>query len=297
MLRALALLALALVALGAVKGTGASFTASSANSANSFSTAADWVAPAVTITSPADGSATNDTTPTLTGAAGIATGDSAPVTVTIYAGASTAGTLVQTRTVNRSGATWTWTPTTALAAGTYTAQATQADTAGNTGRDTSTFTVDTTRPTAVQFSPTNKAGGTAGRPEAGDTLTYEFSEAMAPGSILGNWTGSSTTVTVRLTNAANNDTITVLSGSTTVHVGSVATGGNFVTGTLNFTGSTMVRSADGTSITITLGTTTGTTKTVAGTNMTWTPDAAATDLAGNAVSTTAYVETLGDTDF
>jgi Big-like domain-containing protein len=296
MLRVLALLGLALAAGGAVKGSGATFTASSANAANTFSTAADWVAPAVTITSPADGSSTNDTTPTLSGAAGNATGDNTTVTVNIYSGTSATGTPVLTRNVTRSGATWSTTAT-ALAVGTYTAQATQTDTAGNTGKDASTFTVDTTKPTAVQFSADNKTGGTAGKPEAGDTLVYTFSEAMAPASILSGWSGSSTSVTVRFTNSANNDTITVLSGTTTLHLGSVATAGNFVTGTVNFTGSTMVRSADGKSITVTLGTTTGTTRTVTGTNMTWTPDVAATDLAGNAVSTTAYVENAGNTDF
>jgi hypothetical protein len=298
MIRALALLGLALVAVGAVKGTGATFTASSANSANAFSTAADWVAPAVTLTAPAAGSFTTGTTPTLSGAAGNASGDATTVTVNVYSGASATGTPVFTRNVTRSGASWSTTATT-LAAGQYTAQAVQADSAGNTGKSAAnTFTIDSTKPTAIQVSSTNKAGGIAGRPEAGDTLTYDFSEAMLPASILTGWTGaSSASVTVAFANAGADDTISVTGGANAVHLGTVATGGNYVTGAVSFTGSTMVRSADGKSITITLGTPSGATRTVASTNMTWTPDAAATDLAGNAMSITAYAETLVDTDF
>ena len=46
----------------------------------------DTTAPVVTLTAPADGTRTNDTTPTYNGAAGNLTGDSASVTVNIYSG-------------------------------------------------------------------------------------------------------------------------------------------------------------------------------------------------------------------
>ena len=82
------------------------------------------------MTAPADGSRTNDTTPTYSGAAGTATGDSASVTVKVYAGATATGSPVQTLTATRSAATWTVDARRRLAEGTYTAQATQADDAG-----------------------------------------------------------------------------------------------------------------------------------------------------------------------
>jgi hypothetical protein len=42
----------------------------------------------------------------------------------------------------------------------------------------------------------NVAGGTAGKLEAGDTLTYTFSEPMLPASVLGGWAGAATPVVV-----------------------------------------------------------------------------------------------------
>jgi hypothetical protein len=75
----------AVVALAALAAAGscvhssrAAFTAKGRNPANTFTTVADF-APAVTLTAPAAGTYTNDTTPTFSGAAGTATGDSATV--------------------------------------------------------------------------------------------------------------------------------------------------------------------------------------------------------------------------
>ena len=162
---------------------------------------------------------------------------------------------MQTRTATRTGATWTTTLTTALAAGTYTAQATQTDTAGNTGTSTAnTFTVDTTKPAAAGIAAANKAGGTAGKIENGDTLTFTYSEPITAASVWSGWNGASTAVNVRFTDVATADTVTVLSPTTgTVKLGTVATKGNYVTATTTFA-STMVRSADGASIIVTLGT-------------------------------------------
>jgi large repetitive protein len=70
--------------------------------------------------------------PTLSGAAGVAEGDSATVTVTIHEGATVAGKLVATAGVFASAGTWSF-KAPHLADGTYTAEATQSDDAGNTG--------------------------------------------------------------------------------------------------------------------------------------------------------------------
>jgi hypothetical protein len=60
--------------------------------------------------------------------------------------------------------------------------------------------------------------------------------------------------------------------------------------------STMVQS--GNAITVTLGSTTGTTVTTAGTrNLIWWPSASAFDAAGNAETTASQAETDADTDF
>jgi Bacterial Ig-like domain len=298
--RALVVLAALLVAVASAAGSQAVFTASAQNPGSTFATASDWVGPAVTLTAPAAGSYTTDTTPTLSGAAGNASGDNTTVTVKIYSGSTTAGTLVQTQTPTRSGATWTTTAST-LTAGTYTAQATQTDTAGNTGTSTAnTFTVDTTKPTATSVVATNKSGGTAGKIESGDTVTFTYSEAIAPASVLSGWDGTSTTVRMRFTDNFTTDSFTVLDSSSlaNVHLGSVATQGNYVSATTTFN-STMVMSADGKSVIVTLGTPGSVQLTaVTAKNMVWTVGSGITDLAGNAITTPAtYTETDSDRDF
>jgi chitinase len=296
MIRLVALLSVVLVALAAVQGSQATFTGSASNGASSFATAADYVAPAVTLTAPANGGATNDTTPTLSGA----TDDATTVTVRIYSGSSATGTPVQTLSSAPSGATWTTTAAT-LAVGTYTAQATQADSAGNTGTSAAnTFTIDTTKPTATRVVATNKTGGTAGKIENGDTITFTYSEAIDPASVWTGWSGASTTVHLRFTNNSANDSFTVLdtADAANVHLGSVATNGNYVSATTTFN-STMVRSADGASVVVTLGTPSSVQSTaVAARNMAWTLGAGIKDLAGNTITTPAsWTETDSDVDF
>jgi hypothetical protein len=218
--------------------------------------------------------------------------------VKIYSGTTATGTPVQTRTPNRTGATWTTTAT-ALAPGTYTAQATQTDTSGNTGTSTAnTFTVDTTKPSAAAIVATNKTGGTAGKIENGDTITFTYSEPVTAASVWSGWNGTSTAVNVRFTNGAT-DSVTVLTATTgTVNLGTVATNGNYVSATTTFA-STMVRSADGASIVVTLGTPTSVQFTaVTAKNMTWTPVIGISDLAGNTSTVaTPFAETVSTVDF
>ena len=85
----------------------------------------DTTAPVVTVTAPANGSSTNDTTPALAGAC--TTGDGT-VTVLVKQGATT----VQTFTPACTAGAWSATAA-ALAPNTYTVQASQTDAAGNVG--------------------------------------------------------------------------------------------------------------------------------------------------------------------
>src|SRR5207244_10092419 len=102
----------------------------------------DTTAPTPSLTAPPNGSFTKDTTPSFSGAAGTATGDSATVTVNVYAGTSASGSPVQTLPAIQSGASWTVTASPALGEGTYTARAQQSDLAGNVGFSSpSTFSV------------------------------------------------------------------------------------------------------------------------------------------------------------
>ncbi len=315
--------AIGLLALGAillagtlVGGSSAAFTAMSSNSSSSFATASDWVSPAVTLTSPAEDAHTS-ATPTFSGAAGTASGDSATVTVTIFSGAEAAGTPAQTRTATRSVSTWTTTAST-LPAGTYTVQVTQTDSQGNTGTVTRTFTVDEAKPEPSAISAVNGGSGSAGRLNAGDKITFTFSKPIAPTSVLSSFTGSSASVTVRFYDEAEDnpydygDSLTVLDGSRQANVeldagsfwgidGGVFTGRNYVTGTVNFA-ATMTRSSDGTSFVITLGSPDRSsrlvTTTQAAANMIWLPRSGPTDTAGNGLGDLGWVyETDNDRDF
>ena len=298
MTRLVVLLAALLAAAAAVQGSQATFTASATNAGASFATASNFQ-PAVTLTAPANGSATNDTTPTLTGTADNATGDSTSVTIKIYSGSTATGTAVQTLTATRSGTSWSKTAWT-LAQGTYTVQATQTDTSGNTGTsNANTFKIDTTGPTATSISAENKAGGTAGKIENGDTLTYTYSEAITPASVWTGWDGASAAVHIKFTSSGN-DPITILNtanNASAIHLGSVQTNADYVTATTTFN-ATMAMSSDGTSVVVTLGTPSNVSSSASpGRNMSWKPKASVKDLAGNAASTTTYTETDTDVDF
>jgi large repetitive protein len=119
----------------------------------------DTTPPAVSLTAPP--AFIDNTTPTFSGGAGVASGDQASVTVTVYEGSSTAGKVAVSEVIKASGATWKFTPTSALAQGTYTVQATQADSAGNLGTSSAaTFVIDTTAPNVTinpVSTPTNDA--------------------------------------------------------------------------------------------------------------------------------------------
>ena len=144
----------------------------------------DTVPPAVALTSPADGSATNDTTPMLAGSAGNAAGDSATVTVKIWSGTGTSGSPLHTLAVTRSGGSWS-TDAPTLAQGTYTARAEQSDSSSNTGLSSAnTFRVDTTAPSVTLTSPAN------------GSFTNDVTPSLSGGA--GAATGDSTAVTAKI---------------------------------------------------------------------------------------------------
>ncbi len=106
----------------------------------SYTWTIDITAPAAPIViTPANGSTTNDSTPTYTG-----TAESSSTVILVVDGSA-----VGTTTASGDGS-WFFTPVVALAVGPHTAKAMAADAAGNISSDsaTNTFTVDTTAPSA-----------------------------------------------------------------------------------------------------------------------------------------------------
>ena len=182
-----------------------------------------------------------------------------------------------------------------LAAGSYGYSLTLADVAGNSRTASGfTVTVDNTAPTASDVQAAN-GSTTAGLAQQGDTISFTYSEAPDPNSILAGWSGASTSVVVRLNNGTN-DTVAIFNAAnaTQLPLGSVNLGRtDYTTANLTFgasgTASTMVLS--GSTLTIALGTQSAAATTAAATGtMSWTPSATATDTAGNATSTTAATE-------
>ena len=162
-----------------------------------------------------------------------------------------------------------------------------------------TVTVDNVTPTAVDIQAAN--GGTANTMDAGDALTFTYSEPMLPASLLSGWDGSATAVTVRVTNSGANDTLEIYNGVNTTKVNltaaPMALSRDVVSTNATFSAA-MQRS--GNAIVVTLGAlTSGTVKNgVKKGTMTWAPSTAATDLAGNAASATSVTESgSNDRDF
>jgi hypothetical protein len=161
-----------------------------------------------------------------------------------------------------------------------------------------TVTMDNTPPAPTSISTTN-AGGTAGRPLAGDTITFTWqaSEVIDKYSISTGWTGGTLNCVVRINNnvaaTANNDQLLVAnSGNTAVLPLTSATGVNLGTQgytttnrTFGATGTASTMTRSGNSITVTLGTASGATTTSAAGQMIWNPSATAIDRAGNASGT------------
>jgi hypothetical protein len=212
-----------------------------------------------------------------------------------------------------AGSTWTTVctvstspyscPLTGLANGTYDFRAQATDTVGHTSTSATiaSRTLDSTAPTATNIQAVNGGTGTAKTLDAGDVITFSFSEPMAPGSIFAGWSGASTAVNVRVTDGGvSPDTLAIYdtANTTKLNLGDVAlkanrtgTGGARFAATMTMSGST---------VTVTVGARISGTSTSSSstTPMVWTPSTAATDLAGNPMSATAVTETgTADVDF
>lgn len=185
------------------------------------------------------------------------------------------------------------------ASGTYTVRALATDAAGQTATQSRSFTMDVTSPTPTALALVN-GGGTAGLGRitpGSDSVRITYSETLAVASVCSTWSGNTTnqtaTGTVTVTESGTNDLLSVTASGCTVHVGTVALGGDYVTATSTFNG-TISWTASSRRITVTIGTqisgTLNSTAQAAGT-ATYTPDAAITDAEGNTIVTTPFSAT------
>lgn len=229
-------------------------------------------------------------------------------TVALGASASDGGGIASVAIQRKSGSAWTtictdasssygcsW-DTTGVADGSYDLRATAVDNAGRstTSAIVTARRVDNTLPTGTNVQVANGNGG-AHAMDAGDTLTFTWSEQISPGSILSGWSGAPTTVTVRVTDRGGNDTLSIWDAANATRLR--ITGASDLTLRADRTASagavfTATAVQSGASVTITLGALqSGTSKTDTKSQaMAWTPSSLATDLAGNAVSTSTVNE-------
>src|SRR5689334_16433452 len=270
--------------VGATGSTFSAFSSTTSSATSSFSSAPDWTGPAISAKAigkstggtPAGGMPgavkTNGTfyayanvTDSGNPAAGVGT---VTVDLTNVNGQSAV-------TLSSTGGPWTVDGTTynyrsaqltaTKAPGTFNVPLTASDGASNSTSTTIPVTIDNTAPAASDVQTANHAGGTAGKAEQGDTVTFTFSEQIDPYSIIPStsWNGTTAAnVVVQLKNGGGaNDSLTVwnAANSAQINLGSIGLGGkNYNTSgaTITFgatgTPSTMVQS--GSSITITLGT-------------------------------------------
>ncbi|MFF5449418.1 phospholipase A2 [Streptomyces sp. NPDC012888] len=176
-----------------------------------------------TAVSPLSGTSTNDTTPTLTGKATDPDGNTVQLSYEIWTPTGTAALMTGKSAFTASGANAPWTPTTALAPGSYKWRAAVYD--GNTWHGTwsawQTFTVDTTKPgTTAVGSTAFPAGQWSGTPNANGDFTGSFTFTPPTSDVKdiqykldsGAWTTATTTgaaVTKSLTFRAGKHTVTV----------------------------------------------------------------------------------------
>jgi hypothetical protein len=191
-----------------------------------------------------------------------------------------------------------------LSQGSKSSSVSATDNASN-GPTTGNFsvTVDNTVPSGSDVQTANGAA-TVVKAEPADTITFTFSEPIDPASVLAGWNGSSTSVVVRMINAAlaQPDTLQVFNSANSAQLplGTVDLGGAGYVGGLTggetalfgATGTASTMTMTGSTITIVLGTASGQASTTALVNntMAWTPSATATDRAGNASTTTVANE-------
>jgi hypothetical protein len=150
-------------------------------------------------------------------------------------------------------------------------------------------------PTAVALTNGN------GKVGAADTATITFNDALQASTICSSWTGTGSktlsNATITFTNSGSNDTFAASSTSCTGggNFGIVATGSNYVSGTVTFANSTIAWNSTTEQLTFTL----GATGTPSGSILSgvasgfpgYTASGSVTDTSGNAISTTTFTST------
>lgn len=256
------------------------------------------------ITAPAAGA--NVLGPVTVTAAATAPSGVASVALQYRPGASGAWTTICTDNVAPYTCSWA---TSSLTAGSYQLQAVNTATNGSTVTSAAvTVTVERFRGASIGVSST----GTAGLPDAGDQITFTFTNTVDLTTVKAGWSGASTSAALTFSAStiqprpANADYLSFVSG---INLGQLSFNRDYVDNgnVVSFPNATMVASTTTlngrtvTVITVTVGAPTTNASAlntqVANTTTSWYPSASVLDTNGTASLTTTVVETVADPDF
>ncbi|QCX28494.1 Ig-like domain-containing protein [Nocardioides jishulii] len=251
-------------------------------------------------------------------------------TVQVTAAASSTADVAQVRFQYAVDGSSTWTDlctdtaapwscawdTTTVPNGTYSLRAVMVDGLGRslTSAAAPGHRVDNTPLRGLDVQTAN-GGTSAGRTDNGDTMTFTYSGAVNPGSLLAGWDGTARNVSVRLRDGAvlklgkTDDTIDVLTtNGAAVHLGSVNLKGDYIrknrtatyASTMTARTTTLADGTQQTTVTLKLGSVywlhlTYPRTVRSSSTMAWSPSALATDTLGRACST-ALVHESGAAD-
>jgi Bacterial Ig-like domain len=168
----------------------------------------DNTKPVIVLNEPAAQSYLATDMPTFSGAGGLAPGDLATITLTIYSGSTTSGTAVERFPAQRDPASGEFSvpANTQLAEGSYTAVATQRDRHDNVGTAHVSFTIDLTKPIVSFTAPKNGSSTSDNMPTfqgTAGTLPSDKSTITITVSILNVTTGSWSVVETLTTDAVD----------------------------------------------------------------------------------------------
>jgi hypothetical protein len=168
---------------------------------------------------------------------------------------------------------------------------------GSNGQSTAaSFTVNVSAG-GMTLTITNKTGGTAGKPEAGDLVSVTYGSQLNVSTICSTWSGNSSnqtlsTATVTIVNngsSSGKDDLRITASACTLQFGTISLGTTtFVSSTATFSNSTIAWTAATNKITITLGTASGSTSTRSSTyTATYTPNTNLRNSSGASLTGTA----------
>jgi hypothetical protein len=260
----------------------------------------DTVAPAVTITAPMYVNKSTAASVQVNGTTDAGTS----VTVTVRDSA------FKTITAQAAPSGTSWTATlnlSTLGEGTLTYTAATTDTAGNSTTATAAGATskDTVAPsvTGVKLANGGSTNTNKASADVGDTVTLTYSEKMDLTKFCPGWTGSSLSGTATISDTGNDDTLTF--GFSSCTLGTVALGGNYLTGPnasfgVQGTASTVSWDSTNNALVITFGNApnggsgSGTLNAgVPAGQPTYYPPQTALDAAGNVTSTTSFTAVAG----